>query len=100
MGFPGQEYWSGLPFPNPRIEPESFASPALADEFFTPAPPGEPQKKRRRKLNWGHFPSGPVAETPCFQCRGSGFALWSENSIPHAATKSLHAATKGLMCHN
>ena len=72
MGFPRQEYWSGLPFPppedlpNPRIEPESFASPTLADEFFTPAPPGEPQKKRRRKLklNWGHFPGGPVAKTP------------------------------------
>ena len=87
MGFPRQEYWSGLPYPppedlpNPRIEPESFVSPALADEFFTPATPGEPQKKRRRKLklSWGHFPGGPVAKTPCFQCRGSGFDLWLEN---------------------
>ena len=38
MGFPRQEYWSGLPFllpgnlPNLRIEP---ASPALADGFLT-----------------------------------------------------------------
>ena len=38
MGFPRQEYWSGLPFPsagdlpNPRIEPESLA---LAGRFFT-----------------------------------------------------------------
>ena len=38
MGFPGQEYWSGLPFPspgdlpNPGIEPKS---PALAGSFFT-----------------------------------------------------------------
>ena len=37
MGFPREEYWSGLPFPSPRdmsnqgIEP---ASPALAGGFF------------------------------------------------------------------
>ena len=43
MGFPRQEYWSGLPFPsqshlpNPRIE---FVSPALADGFFPTEPPG------------------------------------------------------------
>ena len=41
MGFSSQEYWSGLLFPlagalpNPGIEPMSFMSPALADEFFT-----------------------------------------------------------------
>ena len=46
MEFPRQEYWSGLPFPspgdlpNPRVEP---SSPALADGFFTTAPPGKPQ---------------------------------------------------------
>ena len=45
MGFPGQEYWSGLPFPspgdlpNPGIEP---MSPAVADRFFTTEPPGKP----------------------------------------------------------
>ena len=46
MGFPREEYWSGLPFPspgnllNPRIE---LASPALAGVFFTTEPPGEPK---------------------------------------------------------
>ena len=41
MGFPRQEYWSGLPFPSPRdlldpgIESSSLVSPALANEFFT-----------------------------------------------------------------
>ena len=45
MGFPRQEYWSGLPFPSPEdlldpgIEP---VSPALADSFFTTEPPGKP----------------------------------------------------------
>ena len=47
MGFPRQEYWSGLPFPspgdlpNPGIEHMSPASPALAGGFFTTDPPGE-----------------------------------------------------------
>ena len=41
MGFPRQEYWSGMPFcppgdlANPGIEPISVLSPALADGFFT-----------------------------------------------------------------
>ena len=45
MGFPRQEYWSGLPFPSsgdlpePGIEP---VSPALADGFFITEPPGKP----------------------------------------------------------
>ena len=44
IGFPRQEYWSGLPFPfagdlpKPGIEPTSPTSPALADEFFTTEP--------------------------------------------------------------
>jgi len=42
MGFSGQKYWSGLPFPplgdllDPGIEPN--ASPALAGGFFTSEP--------------------------------------------------------------
>ena len=38
MGFPRQEYWSGLPFPSPGdlVDPETEpASPALAGRFFT-----------------------------------------------------------------
>ena len=41
MGFPRQEYWSGLPFPSlgdlpdPVTEPMSLLFPALAGEFFT-----------------------------------------------------------------
>ena len=41
MGFPRQEYWSGLPcptpgdLPNPGTDPLSLMSPALADRFFT-----------------------------------------------------------------
>ena len=44
MGFPRQDYWSGLPFPssgelpNPGIEP---TSPELAGRSFTTEPPGK-----------------------------------------------------------
>ena len=45
MGFPSQEYWSGLPFPSrgdlpyPEIQPEFFA---LVGGFFATEPPGKP----------------------------------------------------------
>ena len=48
MGFPRQEYWSGLPFPTPGdlpntgIEPTSLASPASAGRLFITVPPGKP----------------------------------------------------------
>ena len=46
MGFPSQEYWSGLPFPSPGDLPDSGiepASPALAGGVFTTEPRGKPQ---------------------------------------------------------
>ena len=49
MGFPRQEYWSGLSFSSPGHLPDSgikHVAPALADEFFffflTTEPPGKP----------------------------------------------------------
>ena len=54
MGFPRQEYWSGLPFsspenfPNPGTEP---VSPALAGGFFTTEPLGKPSVCKERVLN-------------------------------------------------
>ena len=47
MGFPRQEYWSGLLFsppgdlPDTGIELTPLASLALADGFFTTSPPRE-----------------------------------------------------------
>ena len=52
MGFPKQEYWSGLPFPSPgdlcdpRIEPEA---PVLAYGFFTAEPPEKPVYKVNKR---------------------------------------------------
>ena len=41
MGFPRQEYWSGLPFPSPGDLPDlgiKLMSPALKGGFFTTEP--------------------------------------------------------------
>ena len=49
MGFPRQEYQSGLPFPppedppNPGIKLTSLVHLTLTGRFFTPAPPWKPQ---------------------------------------------------------
>ena len=49
VGFPRQEYWSGLPFPppgdlpDPGIKPESPASPSLSGRFFTTEQLGKPE---------------------------------------------------------
>ena len=45
MGFPWQEYWSGLLFPSPGDLPDpgtELVSPALAGRFFATEPPGKP----------------------------------------------------------
>jgi len=45
MGFPRQEYWSGLPFPSPGDLPNpgiESAYLALAGRFFTYEPPEKP----------------------------------------------------------
>ena len=45
MGFPRQEYRSGLPFPSPGDPPNpgiALASPALAGAVFITEPPGKP----------------------------------------------------------
>ena len=45
MGFPRQEYWSGVPFLTPGDFPHpgmKALSPALPGRFFTTEPPGEP----------------------------------------------------------
>ena len=48
MGFPRQEWWSGLPcpspgdLPDPGIERMSLVSPTLAGRFFTTVSIGKP----------------------------------------------------------
>ena len=70
MGFPRQEYWSGLPFSspgdlsNPVIKP---ASPALSGTFFTIEPWGKPLLSIYLP-NLG-FPGGNSGKEPACQCR-------------------------------
>ena len=48
MGFPRQEYWSGLLFPSSGDLPDpgiKLMSPALAGEFFTAEPARKPGKE-------------------------------------------------------
>ena len=63
VGFPRQEYWSGLPFPSLGCLPDpgiELVSPALAAVFFTTEPPGNSYIKsylwrinrRRKKLRY------------------------------------------------
>ena len=53
MGLSRQEYWSGLPFPppgdvhDPRIEPTSLLSPAVAGGFFTTSATWEALKNKK-----------------------------------------------------
>ena len=45
MGFPRQEYWSGLPFPIPGDLPDpgiELGSPALQADSLLSEPPGKP----------------------------------------------------------
>ena len=54
MGFPRQEYWSGLPFPSPGdlpdmgIKPFSLVFPALAGRYFATDTPQKPGWEDRR----------------------------------------------------
>ena len=61
MGFLGQEYWSGLPFPSPGTLPHPEIEPvslALTGRFFTTEPPGKP----RTMLSLGQ--DSPLALSP------------------------------------
>ena len=47
MGFPRQEYWSGLPFPSPGDLPDPWTkpkSPTVVGGFFTPELSGKPTR--------------------------------------------------------
>ena len=55
MGFPRQEYWTGLPFPSPGDLPNpgiEHVSSALVGGFFTTEPPGKPEAPFLGIWNW------------------------------------------------
>ena len=57
MGFPGQEYWSGLPLPYPgdvRDLSIEHTTSALSGELFATEPPGKPQVDRVGIIKLNH----------------------------------------------
>ena len=62
--------------------------PVLAQQWHTPL-------NNVRRLTWW-----PRAGTLRSQCRGPGLDPWSGNQIQRVTTRSSHAATKELTCHN
>ena len=55
MGFPRQEYWSGLPLPSPEDLPDPGiepASPILAGRFLTDEPPEKPSRREKGPLKY------------------------------------------------
>ena len=72
MGFPRQEYWSGLPFPNPGHLPHSSIEPvfpALQADCSPSKPPGLPQQKAKSRK---------VAALPC-----DHHLRWHRGGISH-----------------
>ena len=61
MGFPRQEYWSGMPFPSPEILPESESE--VAQSCLTLSDPHGLQPTRL--LHPRDFPGTPVVECHC-----------------------------------
>ena len=88
MGFPRQEYWSGLPFlcprnhPDPRIKP---MSPALAGEFFIAEPWGKPF------LNSYIFVQITSLKFPCPNC--SSALIHLANSCSSLKAKTISTIT-------
>ena len=86
MGFPRQEYWSGLPspplgdLPYPGIEP---TSPALAREFFTTGTAGKP--KNLFKVQYKRMNNHNLSSVP--QDRGTADSLWTMLEEPIQAPR-------------
>ena len=86
MGFPSQEYWSGLPFPSPRdlpdpeTEPMSLASPTWAGGFFTTSATWAAQIKCYIVVIYQHHPLSSLLSQQWIHCtaleRLPGMALF------------------------
>ena len=112
MGFPRQEYWSGLTFPSPGIKP---TSPALAGVFFTTKSPGNPtwtkvslSNKIQRNYkglkisvctcSWGKFWTTRYKKTKNLNCHFWGAG--SKSRVPHMPpTPSKCWANHLSQCH-
>ena len=86
MGFPRQEYWSGLPFPPPGDLPDSGikpASPALAGRFFTTEPPGMPKSVHLTIIQSGLGRIFPILSFLSVSFTWPWFCLQHDITSPH-----------------
>ena len=95
LGFPRQEYWSGLPFPppgessRPRDRTQCIVSPALAGGCLPPLPPGKPVscldlrrytfQTRLDSSTWSGVPRRPPH---CCDCRVPAGRGWERKKGP------------------
>ena len=102
MGFPRQEYWSGLPFPPPGDLPDPGMEPissASAGGFFYAKPPGKPSwfldgcfsvsslGKREETFPLGNlFCNNIKAQIPLMRTPSSGPNLFLKVPLPNAIT--------------
>ena len=97
VGFPRQEYWSGLPcpspadLPNPGIEPTSPVSSALAGGFFTTAHLGS--CRTSQSTIWSVWDS-----SPCWH-RGSLQSRTALGSRMHLVNCHLTTANDNLLTY-
>ena len=79
MGFPRQEYWSGLAFPSPMDLPDPGMEPmfpALAGIFSTSEPPGKPKMNSYRESKEGEKSLVSLVELFC------GHICYSSELLP------------------
>ena len=112
MGFPRQEYWSGLPFspsgdlPHSSIEPSSPASPALASRFFTTEPPGKPiyligaLLKYVKFLFFEKFLLIKAFFIKIFDCQDTKTCEWCDIYTEYMEYYSVKKRTKFCICSN
>ena len=72
--------------------------PGKPKSHATPTPPMSPSELYLQKPVWD-FPAGPVAKTPCSQCRGPWFDPWSGDRVPQRVCM-LQLKIKDPACYN
>ena len=104
MGFPRQEYWSGLPFPSPEELSDSgikTESPALQADSLPLGDQGSPRiKPASLKLEGGFLTTGPPGKSlSCFLIN-TCILLLSNSSLQDSLDSSDSARATLSACHS